>query len=100
MDADSGACRKIDLPLCAMGRANCVPYSAIFKQADLTSGSGEPSLCPTALVVDDEARSARTIPPGLNAERIDVPLAHSKFDLCLMLTSQDNGGYLGFCDYA
>lgn len=76
-----------------------VPYAAVLQQAGIRSRSGTLTLCPTALVADDAGQPGMRL-PNLTSTRLYVPSGRAKFDVCLTLVLEDDGGYLGMCDYA
>jgi hypothetical protein len=74
-----------------------VPYAELVRITRRRAASAVP-LCRVALVVDDMRQQALTL-PAIEVQRIYIPPGRAKFDVCLTLIADDDGGYTGFCDY-
>jgi Condensation domain len=75
-----------------------VPYSALRRMTRRGGTAAADPLCCTALVVDDMRWEPLSF-PRITAQRVYIPPAGAKFDVCLTLVAADDGGYTGFCDY-
>jgi hypothetical protein len=75
-----------------------IPYAELVRMTRGRVGGPGP-LCRIALVVDDMRQPPLSL-PGIEAQRIYIPPGRAKFDVCLTLIADDEGGgYTGFCDY-
>jgi Condensation domain len=76
-----------------------VPYSVLVRMTRLgVNREVPPPLCHVVLVVDDMRWEPLSF-PGARAERIYIPPGRAKFDVCVTLVADNDGGYTGLCDY-